>query len=491
VVVAGSARMAQLRAAARTVLRRATPDDALWLVTADGTPRRGDLRALGEQVGALTPSSRRLDLGAAIGLAGELLASDSRPGEMVLLTDLQASAVSPASPTVPLLVGRPEDAPPPNVGVVGLNTGSQPWSSDGGRITVMLDGDSGASVPVSGRLGERPARQTLAHVGGATTLALPGVASGWWSVTAALDPDELRMDDRRVGVVRVAPVARVSWDTASRYIAAACEVLLANRRIARGDEVTLGRLARGGSIVQPPEDPAQLGALNRVLAGRGVGWSYGRLEVEPGVTDSGPVVGRERILRRYQLQASGSGRTGVLATVAGAPWLVRSGEVLLLGSRLDPEWTELPVSPGFMPFMDALLNRLARGEVSLAEGSPGDEVILPDLVTEVRQGERDWPVEGGSRFRPLETGVYFMLVGSDTVGALSANLDPRESLLAPAADNQVRQLWRGAQLMSLDEAGDAAFSAGARGDLRGPLLWSALLLGIIELGLASAWRRER
>jgi hypothetical protein len=491
VVVAGSARLAQLKTTAREVLRRATPDDALWLLTADGVPHRGDRGALGEQVDALVASSRRLDLGAAIRLAGDVLASESRPGEIVLLTDLQASAVSPAAPAAPLVVGRPEEAPPPNVGIVALGTGAQPWSSDGGRITVTLGGDSGSAVPVSARLGDRPARQALAHVGGAATLALPPVPSGWWPVSVELDPDELRTDDRRVGVVRVAPVARVSWDSASRYIAAACEVLLSNRRIGRGEEVTVGRLGRAGSIVQPPEDPAEVGALNRALAARGVGWSYASLTVEPAVTDSGPVVGRERILRRYRLQSSGSGRTGVLATVAGTPWLVRSGDVLLLGSRLDPEWTELPVSAGFMPFMDALLNRLARGEVTLAEGSPGDEVIVPDLVTAVRQGEREWPVEGGGRFRPPDTGVYFLVVDGDTVGALSANLDPRESLLAPAAANQVRLLWKGAELMPLGETSSAAFSAGARGDLRGPLLWSALLLGLVELGLASAWRRGR
>ncbi len=444
-----------------------------------------------EQVNAMEASSRRLDLGNAVRLAGEVLASESRPGETILLTDLQATAVSPAAPAAPLVVGRPEEAPPPNAGIVGLGTGAQPWSSDGGRITVTLGGDSGAAVPVTGRLGERPGRQALAQVGGATTLALPGVPSGWWPVSVELDPDELRMDDRRVGLVRVAPVARVSWDSASRYIAAASEVLLTNRRIARGDEVTIGRLVRGGSIVVPPEDAAELGALNRALAGRGVGWSYGALAAGAAVTDSGPIVGRERILRRYQLVSSGSGRTGVLATVAGSPWLVRSGDVVLLGSRLEPEWTELPVSAGFMPFMDALLNRLARGEVTLAEGAPGDEVTLPDLVTAVRQGEREWPVEGGGRFRPSEAGVYFLMVESDTIGALSANLDPRESLLAPATDDEIRQLWKGAQVVPLSEAGDAAFSAGGRGDLRGPLLWSAMLFGLVELGLASVWRRGR
>jgi len=126
--------------------------------------------------------------------------------------------------------------------------------------------------------------------------------------------------------------------------------------------VTLGRLSRGSSIVQPPQDPAALGALNRALAARGVLWHYGAPLIEPAATDSGRWLGVCGCCGRYQLQTGQSGRTGVLATVGGAPWLVRSGDVVLVGSRLDPAWTDLPVSAGFMPFMDALVNRLARGE---------------------------------------------------------------------------------------------------------------------------------
>jgi hypothetical protein len=491
VVVSGTARLAQLQAAGRAVLTRATPDDALWLISADGIPRRGDPVTLADQVSRLSVSPRRLDLGEALRLATEVLASESRPGEIVLLSDLQASAVSPAEVSTPLLVGRITASPPPNTGIGRLELGPQPWSSDGGRIAVALVGDSGPPLPLSASIGNRPARQALIRVGGIASLNLPAVPSGWWAVTAQLDPDELRMDDRRVGVVRVAPVARVTWNPQDRFIAAACQVLEANRRLARGDEITLGRLGRVGSVVMPPADPAELGALNRALAARGIPWSFGALVVTPGATDSNSIVGRTRVLRRYQLRSTASGRTGVLVTAAGSPWLVRSGGVLLLGSRLDPTWTELPVSAGFMPFIDVLLNRLARGELTIANAAPGDVIDLPDLVTTVRQGEREWRVEGGGKFRPSDLGEYYLLAGRDTVGALSVNPDPRESLLAPASESEIRRLWKGAQVVDLTEVGGFAFSSASRGDLRGALLWSALVLGLLELGMASGWRRAQ
>jgi hypothetical protein len=87
--------------------------------------------------------------------------------------------------------------------------------------------------------------------------------------------------------------------------------------------------------------------------------------------------------------------------------------------------------------------------------------------------------------------VFYLVADRDTVGAISVNPDARESRLARASDGQARQLWKGARVVPLPEASDVAFSSSSRGDLRGPLLWTALAVGMIEVGLASAWRRRR
>ena len=491
VVVSGTPRLTELRAAAERILAQATPSDALWLLTSDGVARRGSPDALGRAVDSVQPTARRMDLGQALTLAGEVLQSDARPGGIVLLSDLQATALAPARVGVPLMIARPSEPAPPNQGITSIEPGPQPWTPEGGMVTVRVAGDSGSPAPVSVSLADRPARQALVPSGGAGSFSIGPALPGWWTVRAAKAPDELRADDDRIALVRVAPVAQVYWDPAERYVGAAMEVLLASGRIRRGNEITLGSLGAGPSIVVPPADPAALGALNRALERRGIGWRFGTLVATPAMSDSGALVGRVAIARRYGLEpARASARAGVLASAGGAPWIVRDGSVVLAGSRFDPAWTALPLGAGFMPFMDALVNRLARGQVATLVGAPGDAVLLPDLVTEVVQGERRWRVEGGAAFRPPQPGGYYLVAGRDTVGALAVSLDPRESLLAPAPESAVTGLWSGARLVSLADAAGAAFAGAGRASLQGPLLWLALALGLVEVGLASGIRRS-
>lgn len=499
--VGGTARLEELKEAAGAVLARATPEDEVWLVTAAGlvSGGRGNRSLLRVAIDSLGPSDLRLDLGAALTRADLIVAAGDRPAEIVLVSDLQRSAVSPADPRARLVVVRPTGPSPRNRGVASIRTGPQPWLAGSGRLVLTVAGDSGPPVPVTVAVGRLPERRALALVGEPVTVRIPGLAPGWWPVEVALDADELRADDGRVAALRVAPVAGVSWDEADRHVAAAAAVLEANGRLVRGTEVRLGGLGRMGtgarmegaySVVYPPADQAALGALDRALARRGVRWRFGAEVVVAERSDSGPLLGPVAVARRRRLVPAGPGAGGVLATVAGEPWIVRDAGVVLLGSRIDPGWTDLPLTAGFMPFMDALVNRVARGEVSLLGGAPGQPTPLPDLVDEVRRGTRRWRVEGGAPFTPPGRGLYYLLEGGDTLGVLAANVDPRESLLERAADGDIRKLWRPARIVPPAGARRAAFGAGARGDLRGPLLWVALLLGLIEVGLASGRRRE-
>jgi hypothetical protein len=170
--------------------------------------------------------------------------------------------------------------------------------------------------------------------------------------------------------------------------------------------------------------------------------------------------------------------------------VVRSGNTILLGSRLEPEWTALPLSAEFVPFVDFLANRAIRGELALLDTAPGDPVTLPDAATAVIREGVPRPVEGGSPFRTRETGLHFILAGRDTIGVVGVNPDPRESLLERATDADVRRLWPGARTATLDRAASVAFAAGGLADLRGAFLILAAVLAVADAALAGLGARR-
>jgi hypothetical protein len=144
----------------------------------------------------------------------------------------------------------------------------------------------------------------------------------------------------------------------------------------------------------------------------------------------------------------------VLVTVNGEPWLVREAGLVLVGSRLDTAWTALPATPAFVPFVDRLVNRVARGE-----GAVGTVVGAP--------------------------GVAFAVRGRDTVGATVSAPDPRESDLTVAPPAVVRRALGAAPLGAARFAAER-FGGARRADLGGVLLVLALLLAGVEGWVA--WR---
>jgi hypothetical protein len=134
--------------------------------------------------------------------------------------------------------------------------------------------------------------------------------------------------------------------------------------------------------------------------------------------------------------------------------------VVLLGSRLDTAWTALPASPGFVPFVDALVNRIVAGEaeVDYAEGAPR--------------------VEFGTR-------------GTDTLSATVYGLDARESDLTPATPAVASTALGGrdrVEILEADRFAAERFSGTKRADISGVLLVLALLLAAAELGVATRTR---
>src|SRR5262249_40273150 len=156
---------------------------------------------------------------------------------------------------------------------------------------IALSGSAGGGddtpqpVPVTIRIGGRGrshgeiAARGLATAGNeasgstraAVTVSLPvrSLEPGWWVGEAALEPDELRADDRGPFVWRVAPPARASATAgAGAFVAAALAVLKDGRRITDGRDIVIsdGEAPMAGhAIVQPPVDPALVGQANRAL----------------------------------------------------------------------------------------------------------------------------------------------------------------------------------------------------------------------------------
>jgi hypothetical protein len=456
-VAEGRPLLDRLRVTAHTTLRRAGAADRVWLVLADGVPRGGSPDALVAALDSAAADGPRLDLVAAVTRAAQLVnAEPIAAREVHVLSDLQRTALEAGRARTPegvrVLALAPPRRLPPNRGVIAARVTE-------GVVTADIGGTPGAeAAAVTLRIGGRDVGRALASPGAAASLALPPLGTGWWTGELLLEPDELRADDRRFIAWRVAPPARVaSAPEAGSFVAAALGVLREAGRVSGGNEVTIAdRPAPGLAVVLPPADAALVGPANRALATRGVTWRFGAPGT-PGTLTSTllPSVAGVAVTRRLRLEAlDRADSSAVLATVNGEPWLVRAGDVIVLGSRLDTTWTALPARPGFVSFVDALVNRVVRGEaaVQYAEGIPA---------------------------------VTFERRGIDTVGATVTGPDPRESDLTPAVPAVIREMLGGRALL-LDDRSFAleAYAGVGRADVSGLLVVLALLLALTETAVA-------
>ena len=487
-IVDGGLVLDRLRVVARASVGRTTPADRVWLMLCDGVLRGGTREALLATIDSTRPGWLRLDLVQAVERAARIVNAQPPVGhEVHLLSDLQRTALASGRADVPggvrvLALAPGRGAPNRGIAAVTVSEGAAIIELSG---SMLGSGATPQPVPVTLRIGAgRRDRGEVTARGLATpgsdrageairsavtvSLPAPSLAPGWWLGEAALEPDELRADDHRPFAWRVAPPARVmATPGAGSFVAAALAVLQEGRRVVEGRDVVIsgGELpTTPHAILQPPADPALVGQANRALASRGVPWRWGQLGT-PGALASAelPVLNGVPVARRYRIEGAASGEQGggdVPATVNGEPWLVRSAGIVLLGSRLDTTWTALPAAPGFVPFVDALVNRIVIGEakVAAAEGAPR---------------------------------VEFRTRGTDTIGATVFGPDPRESDLTPATTALVTTALGGRDrtvVLGADRFAAEGFSGTRRADVSGILLLLALLLAAAELGVATRTR---
>lgn len=491
-VVDGRRVVERLAARARETVRQLTEQDHLWVVLADGVPRRlGRSEALAV-LDSLAPSPRRLDLGGAVRALAAVVSRDPLPErEVVVLSDLQRSAWSAGeTPNVRVLAWTPGLAVA-NRSIDSARAEPPVWSPRG-AVVATVGGAAGGPAALRISLDDLELGRGVGAPGDRVVIDVRAARRGWSAARVSLDPDELRADDDWYLTVRVAePVAATAEAGVGRYVQAGLAVLQEGGRATAGTELLLADRVGGGRVVVfPPADPARVGSVNRALAARGLSTQYG--DPEDGEWEvRGEIGPADGMVVQRRLRLSGSGT--VLARAGAEPWLVREGDLVLVASRMEEEWTSLPVSAAFIPFLDLLVNRIAAGEAQVVEASPGDVVTLPPGAEALLAPAGPVRVPGDRRLTaPLDPGVYFLRsAAGDTVGALAVNHDPRESQLEPVDARILRAtLGSAAQLLSERALDRELFTGARRAELSGLFLLAALIAGALELTVASLGTRR-
>lgn len=488
-VVEGRLKLSTLVESARAVLDRLNAGDRLWLVLADGIPVRTTRLEAARVLDSIAPMPVRLDLGEAVRVAAQTVLGDPLTEKrVVVVSDLQVSALSNGPElTVPVLAVT-SPLPPPNRWLDSAVSDPPVWSP-AGAIVATVGGSDLTATTVRLAIGDRDVSRAVAGVGDRVVLRGSVGEWGWATARVELDADELRADDvYHVSIYSGQPTAATAAAGAGRFVEEGLAVLQQGGRTVPGDEVLLTDSPGSGvSVVFPPADAALVGAVNRSLADRGVGLRFGDVvegewQVEGGVADGASVQ------RRYRLLGEGVAH----GTTAGEMWLARDGQVILVGSRMDPQWTDLPVSARFVPFLDFLVNRIASREVWMVSTTAGEPATLPAGTVEIVGSlGTTLAVPGNLSFTaPVEAGVYFLLSAlGDTIGSMAVNHDSRESRLDPA-DEQALRATLGSQvnLTDADRVGDELFRGVGRANLSGLMLWLALMTIVAEFAVASSGR---
>jgi hypothetical protein len=502
VVEHGTPLLDQFKRMAREALSDATPDDRVWLVTADGALRGGAGGSLLEELDRVRPyagAGRMRDAVARAVAAVEASALESK--QVSILTDGQRSTWTEAAQlrgSVPVTIWAPNEPAPVNRAVALAEPRPLRWTPRGALATRAL---SAESTTYRMALGTRTlARGTVAPGEEAVIRAAPA-ERGWTAGTVEIEPDELSLDNQRHFALWIgaAPSEKV-LASAGLFARNAIDVLRSTERVVDGNAIEVTSADEAATIpalLLPPSDPVRLGAANRSLERLGIPWRFGPARHEAAIARGEQIEGVSVALR-YQLIARGTPTAETLAVVGREPWIVSGPRYVLIGSPLHPDATSLPVSAAFLPWLgDALASRLHADPGGGRFAAPGERVTLPQGVEalESATGGRVNVTGEASIEAPPNAGTYFFVQGARRVGALVVNPEVAESRLDRWSHDDLAEhvVSTGGARIARD-ASDwtrMAFTGTARRPLAASLLFAALLTLGIEMVAATAGGRAR
>lgn len=499
VVEGGTPLLDRFKQMAAEVIDASSPEDRLWIVTADGTVRGGTASTLRADLERVRAHGGAGDLADAVARALATVQASGLPARQVaVLTDGQRTAWQQpvqARTDVPVLVYHPGEAAPSNRAIVLAEARPVRWTPRGAVATRILTSDS---TTYRMALGERTlARGTVAPGEEAAIRAAPA-ERGWTAGSIDIEPDELVADNTRHFALWIGPAPAVRLTTsAGPFLRNAVDVLEAAGRVVEGGAVTIGpaeEVSALPALLTAPADPVRVGAANRALERLGVPWRFGAPRREQAIARGAQLQGVS-VSSRHQLVPRGGVAGDTLAAVGQEPWIVAGPGYVLLGSPLDADATSLPVSAGFLPWLaDVVASRLHADPGGVRHAAPGARVPRPAGVSalESPDGARI-PLEAGSFEAPATPGTWFFVQGARRVGALVVNAEEHESQLARWDPGELRDRVSSTPARVVRDRAEwtrRAFTGASRSSIVVPLLVLALLVLGAEMFLSAATGRS-
>lgn len=512
-VVDGRAVLDRLKQAARAAARQASAGDRIWLVTADGRVTGGGSASVARAIDDLRPLARAGDMADAVRRAAALIRSSGLPeGTVAVLTDGQATSwripVSLDQARVALFA--PALRAPPNRAVTAAAAVPTRWTPGGTVEARLLSPTDSATYRVT-LTAPRGTLRTLARGtgdaprgGGEATVAIRAAPPerGWVAGSVEVEPDEFRGDDVRYFAVWIGPAPRVLVDASvGPFVRSAVEALVQGGRAQAGPDVRVvaaDALSALPALIVAPDDPVRVGAANRALERAGVPWRFGAVRRGEAQVRFGSHAPRgtdeAAVTLRYPLIARAGAVADTVARVGAEPWIVAGPNYVVIASPVDPQSTSFPVRASFLPWLAEVVSRLAAaGAGQVIAAAPESRVQRPAAIDALEEpsGTRV-PLAGDSIAVPERPGVYFLTRGGERRGALVANVDPEESVLARLTDAQLRSRVQARQVeVRSDEErwSSLLFASSARRSLIAPFLVAALLALAAEALAARSGRR--